>query len=373
MKKLLKKEYLLFIALLIAGLGLIAGVFVTQQQQDIRNRAAEPTPLPVPCQITVNALSSGSPLTIHPDGIFRNWGGLKEKWFWNKKSIWYYILPSGNVYEWKSLEAGAGKTNDPLIVTDPNCYDSATPTSTPTLTPTGSPTPSLTPANTPTNTPTSSPTNTPTNTPTPTSGVGGFRPTVTPTRRPTITPTRRPTTTPIATASPTLVLLPTLTPTPFIASEPPTLTVTSFTNSKKESPSSFTISGSSSPNAQITIEISPDGIFGTATADENGQWRYIITQKLTPGAKQLRVTATDINGVSTTYTDDFTVAKGGLGAWIWIILGLTTAIGIFIIIRRRMNPPPPYIPPTPIESGPTNETQTASEASPFVPEQPPSP
>ena len=188
MKKLLKKEYWLFVALLILGMGLVAGVFVTQQQQDIRNRAV------------------------------------------------------------------------------------------------------------------------------------GFRPTV--------TPTRRPTTIPAATASPTLA------PTPFVSPQPPTLTVIPFANDKKEAPVSFTITGSSSPNAQITIEISPDGIFGTATADENGQWRYIITQTLTPGAKQLRVTATDIYGITTTYTEDFTVARGGIGARIWTILGLIAAIVVFIIILR---------------------------------------
>ena len=238
----------------------------------------------------------------------------------------------------------------------------ATPTNTPTHTPTNTPT------HTPTNTPTNAPTNTPTHTPTPTSGVGGFRPTATPTRRPTSTPTRRPSTIPTATASPTLILLPSVTPTPFSSGEPPSLIVNPFTNANREAPQTFTLTGSSSPNAQITIEISPDGIFGTATADETGAWRYILTQKLTPGTKELRVTATDINGLTTTYTETFTVKGGGLGAWIWTILGLVAAILVFIIIRRRMNQPPPYIPPTTPEAGPTT-----SEASPFVPEQPVAP
>lgn len=194
MRKLLKKEYWLFITLLILGMGLVAGVFVTQQQQDIRNRAA-------------------------------------------------------------------------------------------------------------------------------------------PMRRPTVTPTRGVTST--VTPSVTTALSPTVTPTPFAPSEPSTQIVNPFTNDKKEAPSTFTLTGTSSPNAQITIEISPDGFFGTATADENGQWRYIITQKLIPGAKQLRVTATDIKGISTMYTQDFTVPRGVIGAWIRTIVGLIAAIGVCIIIRRR--------------------------------------
>ncbi|MEK7065561.1 MAG: Ig-like domain-containing protein [Patescibacteria group bacterium] len=424
MNKFLKKEYWLFIALLILGMGLVAGVFVTQQRQELRQKAAPHC--------------SSAPLVMidKGDGSGFKWYGTSVQIPYTTK-VCYKSDPSGNHYTSRQTRGGLkGAVNvggtacftvtqgDPWTTGEIEAYENecsgapdgtceqlyysdscrnhtdiipqaVTPTPIP---PTSTPIP---PTPTPTvpsqgsetychqfsasscpsglciitvscpecrdmtchyinhAIPTATPTNTPTNTPTPTSGVGGFRPTVTPTRRPTVTPTRGVTST--TTPSSTIALFPSVTPTPFVSSEPPTLIVNPFTNDKKEAPSSFTLIGTSSPNAQITIEISPDGIFGTATANENGQWRYIITQKLTPGAKQLRVTATDIYGITTTYTEDFTVARGGIGARIWTILGLIAAIVVFIIIRRRMNQPPPYTPPS---GGPPTPTD---EASPFVP------
>lgn len=242
--------------------------------------------------------------------------------------------------------------------------------------------PTATPTNTPTNTPVPTATNTPTPTPTPTPGVGGSAVnTPTPTRRPTSTPIRIPTYQPTGTPTPTLYQLQTvISPTPFPStpkSTPITLLVRAFTNSKKEAPPTFTLSGSTSPNTQISIEILPDGVFGTAVADENGQWRYIITKKLTPGKKELRVTATDVKGVSSTYNESFTVAGGGFGTWAWTILGLAIAIVIFVIIRRRMSEPPPYTlssegtppfaPQAPqTEDSPSTETQSSSPKQPQV-------
>lgn len=420
MNKLLRKKYSLFIALLILSIGLFAGIYLTGQSQDIRNRAdVSPTSLCAnggfttsggerycfiinndikhkeQAELACQQYGSGASFldgdtrqdvldviarfNQDKSALYQNTSGgdaedgayitdtcsaLKEHYGDNQSDLYYDEGKSGKLdCSEKKLSLsrnGHGKINDTEDGKGRGgvCeLAAATPTSTPTNTPTSIPT------NTPTQTPTNTPTNTPTHTPTPTSGFGGFRPTATPTRRPTVTPTRRPTTIPTVTASPTLSLFPSLSPTPFVPSEPPTLIVNPFTNDKKEAPSSFTLTGTASPNAQITIEISPDGIFGTATADETGQWRYILTQKLTPGAKQLRVTATDINGISTTYTEDFTVPRGGIGGWIWTILGLLAAIVVFIIIRRRMNQPPPYIPPA---GGPPATPQAA----PFIPEKP---
>ncbi len=414
-----KKQFFLLFLLALVGLGIVAGVMVTNQKQDIRNRADEtPSSLCVNqnsfmtssgkryCFIfnkqisTLNlAASSCVPYGTHArllDGETRqdvldliarfnqdrneliksvgkgsggpyiadNCKAFLEHFGKNQKDLSYDNKKDGglncseNLLILSGSEDAKGKIDD---TADNNgrgtvCELAApTPTNTPTITPTNTPT--TTPTNTPTMTPTNTPTLTPTRTPTPTSGVGGFRPTPTPTRK--ISPTLSPT--PLI-ATPSSTLTPTLFPTIFLPSpapQPPQLVVNPFVNNKQEAPSSFTVSGGSSPNAQITIEITPDSVFGTATADENGQWRYIVTQKLSPGVKELRITATNSLGVSTTYTQSFTVAKSGIGGWIWTILGLGIAIVIFIIIRSRMNQPP-YIPPTP----------GAFDTSPFVPQPP---
>lgn len=131
------------------------------------------------------------------------------------------------------------------------------------------------------------------------------------------------------------------TPTPQVTTPP--LTLDPFTNDKKETSPTFTITGTSSPYTQITLEIPQDNVFVNLTTDENGAWRFIITKSLTKGPKELKVTATGADGGMTTYSESFTVVSKGFPSWIWLILGLILAIAAFIIIRRRTNEPPPTI------------------------------
>lgn len=238
-----------------------------------------------------------------------------------------------------------------------------TPTPTPTSTPTPSPTPTNTPTPTPTPTSTPTPTPTPTATPTPVP-FGGYG-------YPTSTPTPRPTSTPTPIASPSATLIPTETPrfpffpetTPKPTPTPPAspyLLVDSFTNSKKEAPTRFAITGKSDPFVQISADISSDGFIKTVSSDAKGMWKIDMTKSLSKGSKKLIVTAVNTIGGSTSQTIPFTVVGGSSSFWFIVILLFILILIGYLLYRKYMQPPDyPSMPPPP-------------ESSPFAP-QPPSP
>lgn len=245
-----------------------------------------------------------------------------------------------------------------------------TPTPTPTATPTPSPTPTNTPTPTPTPTLTPTPSPTPTATPTP-------RPTATPTPVPiggygyptsTPTPTPVPTSTPTPIASPSATLIPTETPrfpffpdtTPVPTPTPPAapyLLVDSFTNSKKEAPTKFAITGKSDPFVQISADISSDGFIKTVSSDVKGVWKIDMTKSLSKGSKKLIVTAVNTIGGSTSQTIPFTVVGGSSSFWFIVILLFILILTGYLLYRKYMQPPdyPPMPPP---------------ESSPFMPQVP---
>lgn len=232
-----------------------------------------------------------------------------------------------------------------------------TPTPTPSPTPTNTPTPTPTPTSTPTPVPT--PTNTPTPRPTPTPTpvpIGGYG-------YPTFTPTPRPTSTPTPVASPSATIIPTETPrfpffpdaTPVPTPTPPAapyLLVDSFTNSKKEAPTRFAITGKSDPFVQISVDISSDGFIKTVSTDTKGVWKIDMTKPLSKGSKKLIVTAVNTMGGSTSQTIPFTAVGGSSSFWFIVILLFILILAGYLLYRKYMQPPDYPSMPLPPESSP---------------------
>jgi len=200
--------------------------------------------------------------------------------------------------------------------------------------------------------PTETPVPADTATPAPTStsapaATATSKPLPTATKKPYRPPTAKPTPSPLP--SPTFEVQPTTPPEPTGLLE---LTVYPFTNDKQEAPTTFVVSGLTAANANVTISIAPDGVYGSVTADAGGSWEYNVAS-LTQGQKQLLVTATDaLNGEQKNFTQNFTVTGGSKGFPWYLILGLLLVVGfvVFLFLRRRSGeplPPPPPAPPTP--------------------------
>lgn len=177
------------------------------------------------------------------------------------------------------------------------------------------------------------PIKTPTQTPTPTGGIS---------KGTEISPT------PIAsesgelTPTPTgirLNAIPTVTPTPTPIPINPALTIKPFTDTTGKAPQKFTLMGTSDPNADIDIRFDPDAVGQVTTADAKGEWRYILTKSLTPGNKQLTVTATTAEGGQTQLKQSFTVKSGGSFFSLFLGFLFLAAIGGigFFIYQKQMN------------------------------------
>ncbi len=91
-----------------------------------------------------------------------------------------------------------------------------------------------------------------------------------------------------------------------------------FTNAKLESGDQPQITGTSEPDAKITITIYPDGIGAEVYADKNGKWFYKPTKKLTAGPKNILVVATKA-GAQGQITKEF-IVRGGKSNPFGIIL-----------------------------------------------------
>jgi hypothetical protein len=61
--------------------------------------------------------------------LFENWGGANEKWMRGKNNLWYFILPSGELYEWSGsgLDGRLITTLDPSYHADPQRLFNADP------------------------------------------------------------------------------------------------------------------------------------------------------------------------------------------------------------------------------------------------------
>ena len=101
------------------------------------------------------------------------------------------------------------------------------------------------------------------------------------------------------------------------------LTVAQFTNRNGETGNQPTISGTSEPEAKITITISPDGVGGEVWADANGRWVFRVPKKLSPGEKTILVVATK-DGKQGSVTQTFTVRGGG-------VIGFGTILAIMVL------------------------------------------
>lgn len=199
----------IFVAILLIG-GVIVGLYLNQQQQDIRQHAAEPSPtpacvdnvstcewdpLPGAASYQYKVVETDSNTTIAEDNVDST-----------TTKITFTSEPN-KTYECSVAAVNACGTGLPGSASATCTVN--TPTPTPTDTPIPTPTSNL-PTDTPTQTPTPTPTipGVPTDTPTPT-------PTETPIPTDTLTPT--PTDTPV----PTDTLTPTPTPTTVIATNTP--------------------------------------------------------------------------------------------------------------------------------------------------------
>ncbi len=211
-----KKTKLLILGiLLITVIALPITIYLVQQQQTIKQRAAGPS-----CTVPYTSTCSWDPVTVYTGNsisyhykITDQTGVVVLEGNTTATSVNFPI--SMGVQYHCSVYATNGVCNGLAGSADSTCNlaPTATPTPTPTATPTLTPTPVLTP--TPSSTPTPTLTPAPTDTPTPT---------VTPTDTP--TPTLTPAPTPTSTITPAPTNTPTPTPTVVIVQVTPTPTPT---------------------------------------------------------------------------------------------------------------------------------------------------
>jgi hypothetical protein len=115
------------------------------------------------------------------------------------------------------------------------------------------------------------------------------------------------------------------------------LTVGGFTDSKSQTGSQPTISGTSEPDAKISVTIYPDGVGAEVFADKNGKWSFRPTKKLTPGPKSILVVATK-DGAQGQVTKQFTVVGGGgfnFGTLILIMVILAVGFGGYVFYKSN--------------------------------------
>lgn len=180
------------------------------------------------------------------------------------------------------------------------------------LTPTSTGTYTITQTQNPTATPTQgAPTPTPTGsatTPTPTTVAPTATRTPTPTQattNPTQAPTATPTSPPAPTATPTTsASLPNPTPTTAIT----TVVLTSVRTGQTIQNPRPTFTGKAPPGSRVDIVLESDPVTASVFADENGNWSWTPPQNIPPGQHKLTVVATDPQNQKTTTVVQFTVA-----------------------------------------------------------------
>jgi hypothetical protein len=182
------------------------------------------------------------------------------------------------------------------------------------------------------------------------------------------TPAPTSTTAPIAMISEAI-----LSPTPTLTSKEPTLTVDSFYDASRNAKSTFFVSGISDPNAEISLEITPDIIIKTTTANSSGSWSIQISPALKNGEKSMTVTATNVDGGKTFKTIMFSIKSGSsllTNAMIVVALAVIGAIGYMIYTKKlKKTPQIPPVRPQPTDSS-TVPPMTPAQPS-EQPQQPP--
>lgn len=153
-------------------------------------------------------------------------------------------------------------------------------------------------------------------TPTPTQATGTVDPTPTTS---TITPTAGPSPTPgpTNTPAPTSVTtpLPTATTTPTTGPSPTpgalSLVISGPTDGLTTSDTTPTFSGTAKAGSSITIAVYPGGTTGVVTVDSSGNWSFTPQTALGQGVYTLSITASDpITGASENSSTSFTISSG---------------------------------------------------------------
>lgn len=191
---------------------------------------------------------------------------------------------------------------------------------------------------------------------------------------PTVTPTEQIVASPSATPTPLgfrLNAVPTAIPSPTPVPINPALTIKPFTDSTGKAPQKFTLTGTSDPFTEITIQFNPDAVGQTTTSDAKGNWRYIVTKPLAMGNKELTVTARAGSGGETQVKQSFSV-KGGSSFFSlfigFLILAGIGGIGFFIYQKQMSDQSSLFSQFPPISASEESDKQTTPQESSFMPE-----
>jgi hypothetical protein len=115
------------------------------------------------------------------------------------------------------------------------------------------------------------------------------------------------------------------------------VSLNTFTDRKQQTNSQPTISGTSEPDAKITVTIYPDGVGGEVYADKNGKWSFRPTKKLSAGQKTLLVVATKV-GAQGQVSQPFTVVGGGginVGTILLLMVVVALGFGVYVFIKSN--------------------------------------
>ncbi len=137
-----------------------------------------------------------------------------------------------------------------------------------------------------------------------------------------------------------------------VTATPPSLTIDPFYNAKKQTNTTFLLTGRTDPEADLTVTISPDAFMGAAKADVLGNWQVPVTKQLGNGDKQLTVIAKTAKGGVTTKTDTFSVAGGFQFPMAAVVFSVAIAalVGGYLLyhkMKEKKEPPSNPVQPQP--------------------------
>lgn len=130
---------------------------------------------------------------------------------------------------------------------------------------------------------------------------------------PTPTLAMTPATTASNAASPTVTIIPTPTSTSSAEATSSAFTLVIPKDDNGLTSNTPIIQGTAEPGSTITIVIYSDPITAIVTVDANGNWQYTPDTPLTEGTHTLTATIQSPSGTTTTRSEEFTVASGGIG------------------------------------------------------------
>jgi len=158
----------------------------------------------------------------------------------------------------------------------------------------------------------------------------------------------------------------------------PILTIFPFYNAKKQTNPTFLLTGTSDPDADLSLTIFPDGVTAMVKADALGNWQYPVLKKLTNGEKQLTAVARSQSGGQMTKTEAFMVVGAFQFPVAAIVFGvlLVAGIGGYVWYMNKKhtkpgNPPAgPYMPVPPQDVSSPYHASSHPYSSPPAPDQP---